>query len=249
MDTICSKAKIKNCRIWIDAEQQAIQAGIDRWTINLMRRYNTDGKALVYNTLQAYLKDSRRKLKHQLWLADTEGWTLAVKLVRGAYIGNDRRESIHDTKQDTDDSYNNIVRDLLTGTNFGIPHDKFPKVQLFLAGHNPHSVSAAWDLVQSLSNENRLKVMPDFGQLQGMGDVLGCEILQKCDDLRRSEMRGSHNAVVPKVYKCLTWGSIQECMQYLIRRVVENSGGVDRMRDGLSAYVNELKQRAFKSRR
>ena len=133
MDAICQKAKVKNCRIWIDAEQDAVQGGIDEWTIELMRKYNADGygKALIYNTIQAYLRRSRTKLEEQLKLADKEGWTLAVKLVRGAYIGTDPRKNIHDTKKDTDDSYDGIVRDLLSGVGFGF-QGRIPELQLFI---------------------------------------------------------------------------------------------------------------------
>lgn len=256
MDAICLKARAQNCRLWIDAEQQAVQKAIDKWTLDLMRKYNTPGRqALVYTTLQAYLKQSRPKLEHQLSLAAKEGWTLAIKLVRGAYIAHDQRTLIHDTKQDTDDSYNGIVRDLLSGTNLGFDgkHDTFPRMQLFLAGHNPESVSRAWNLIQELSEQGRLKVVPDFGQLQGMADELGCKILQRCEELeerKRTEdeknsaaAKKMNGVVVPRVYRCLTWGSIQECMQYLLRRLVENKGGADRMRDGMAEYYGELKRR------
>lgn len=246
MNAVCEKAKSKKCRILIDAEQQVVQAAIDRLTIDLMRWHNkTDGKALVYNTLQAYLKSSRDKLKDQLALASQEDWILGIKLVRGAYINNDRREAIHDTKQATDDSYNGIVRDLLGGTNLGFTEGQFPKVQLFLAGHNPESIAAAMNLIRSHAKKNWLKVLPDFGQLQGMGDNLGCRILQQNEELKQNSNLTAGETVVPRVYKYLTWGTIQECMQYLIRRVVENSGGTDRMRDGLSAYGQELKRRAL----
>ncbi|KAF2174008.1 hypothetical protein M409DRAFT_62192 [Zasmidium cellare ATCC 36951] len=242
MNAICDKALEKNCRIWVDAEQQVLQTAIDRWTIDVMRRYNNNGKALVYNTIQAYLKASRTKLKDQLAIAEREGWTLAVKLVRGAYIANDQRNLIHDTKQDTDNSYNGIVRDLLSGTNLGFSPENFPRVQLFLAGHNPESVARAWDLVQSLSNQNKLKVLPDFGQLQGMADELGCKVVKRCEDLEGQKSEKA-NVVIPKAYKCLTWGSIQECMQYLLRRIIENRGGADRMKDGMAANWAELKRR------
>ena len=240
MDAICARAAAQNCRLWIDAEQQVLQTAIDAWSIDMMRKWNTNGRALVYNTLQAYLKASRPKLQHQLALADKEGWTLAVKLVRGAYIANDQREKIHDTKADTDASYNGIVKDILQGTNLGFEESQFPKMRLFLAGHNPDSVSLAWNLVQSLSEQGRLKTLPDFGQLQGMADELGCKLLQRCDDVKCQPKEG---VVVPKVYRCLTWGSIQECMQYLLRRLVENRGGADRMRDGMADYWAELKRR------
>ena len=271
MDAICQKARSQKCRLWVDAEQQVFQTTIDRWTIDLMRKYNTNGTVLVYNTIQAYLKSSRDKLKHQLSLAAAENWTLAIKLVRGAYIANDQREKIHDNKKDTDESYNSLVADALSGKHLGFSEStgqKFPKIALFLAGHNPETVSKAWDLIQELSAKKELKVLPDFGQLQGMADVLGCRLLQQCDDLKpredtvlRKKCSGNpqQNSTrfddaswekkkvigVPEVFKCLTWGSIQECMQYLLRRLVENQGGADRMRDGMIAYRQELKRRWF----
>ena len=244
MQQICQKAQAQGCRIWVDSEQDTVQTSIDRWAIPFMRAYNTNpnGSALVYNTLQAYLKHSRSKLTSQLALAQQEGWTLAIKLVRGAYIDSDPRERIHDTKEDTDDSYNGIVHDLLSGSaNLGLTTttpESMPKVQLFLAGHNPASVNAAIDLMQTLSAAGKLQTKPEFGQLQGMADELGCSVLQRADGLRE---QGA--GAVPLVYKCLTWGSVQECMQYLLRRAVENSGGTARMKDGYRAYMGELRRR------
>lgn len=258
MDRICEKAKARGCRIWVDSEQQAVQASIDRWTIPLMRKYNANNTdtPLVYNTLQSYLKESRPKLKAQIAAAQQEGWTLAIKLVRGAYIDSDPREVIHDTKEDTDASYNGIVHDLLSGSpELGFSstsssvQDSTPKVHLFLAGHNPTSVNAAIDLMQTLSAAGKLKVKPDFGQLQGMADELGCSVLQRADELRESGAKAGEKGVattaaaVPLVYKSLTWGSVQECMQYLLRRAIENSGGTARMKDGYAAYLAELRRR------
>lgn len=214
-----------------------------------MRKFNVNGKAVVYNTLQAYLKHSRTKLQDQLAIASKEGWHLAIKLVRGAYIDNDPRHLIHDTKQETDDSYNGLVKDLLSGTNLGFTQESFPEnIQLIIAGHNPHSISKALDAVNELSAAGRLKVMPDFGQLQGMGDVIGCEFLHRCEtENAKADKDDSHSLkAVPKIYKCLTWGSIQECMQYLFRRAVENGGGSDRMRDGIRANVRELRYRLLR---
>jgi proline dehydrogenase len=253
MDRICEKAKAQGCRIWVDSEQQAVQASIDRWTIPLMRKYNAHNTdyPLLYNTLQSYLKESRPKLKAQIAAAQQEGWTLAIKLVRGAYIDSDPRELIHDTKEDTDASYNGIVHDLLSGSpqlgfsSSSSAQDSSPKIHLFLAGHNPTSVNAAIDLMQTLSAAGKLKTKPEFGQLQGMADELGCSVLQRADELRTraGEKNAIAAAAVPLVYKCLTWGSVQECMQYLLRRAVENSGGTARMKDGYAAYLAELRRR------
>lgn len=244
MDVILQKATAQNCRIWIDAEQQVLQHSIDRWTIDLMRKYNRNGKAVLYNTLQAYLKASRQKLEHQLQLAHREGWTLAIKLVRGAYIENDIRERIHDTKAQTDESYNGIVRDLLSGNVKGVPEQEFPHMQLFLAGHNSVSVSHASNLIRDLEERGKLKTLPEFGQLQGMADQLGCELLQHGEDTAR-ELKSSAGrpVAIPRVYKCLTWGSIQECMQYLVRRAVENHGATGAVKDGMPALAKELRRR------
>lgn len=245
MDAICETALSKGCRIWIDAEQQAVQTTIDNWTIDLMRRWNKRPQPLVYNTVQAYLKASRNKLVHQLRLAQDEGWTLGVKLVRGAYISNDIRERIHDTKSETDDSYEGIVQDLLRGTLPGFSEKDFPKLALFLAGHNPKTIRMATTLARQLSDKGQLKVTPEFGQLQGMADDIGCELLQCSDDLRNGNkgVPNSRERYIPRVYKCLTWGSVQECMQYLVRRTVENQGAAERMKDGSYGFAKEIRRR------
>ena len=245
INALVGRAKAQNCRIWVDAEQQAVQPTIDRWTVDLMRKYNRDGQVMFYNTHQAYLKASRDKLEHQLQLAHREGWTLAVKMVRGAYIDNDIRERIHDTKAQTDESYNSIVRDLLTGNIKGVPTgQKFPHMRLFLAGHNPYSVSLASSLVRTLQDQGTLKIFPEFGQLQGMADQLGCELLQQGEDVLAQALgAGTSRMAVPRVYKCLTRGSIQECMQFLVRRAVENRSATGAVKDAMPALAKELRRR------
>ncbi|KAL8837523.1 MAG: hypothetical protein Q9170_002482 [Blastenia crenularia] len=121
----------------VDSEQQIVQTTIDRWTINMMPRYNQNGIAVVYNTIQAYLKTSRQKLEYQLQTAHQKGRIPAIKPVGEAYIENDIRELIHDTKSLNDESYNGIVRDVLSGNVKGVPQNDFPKMELFLSGHNP----------------------------------------------------------------------------------------------------------------
>lgn len=239
MEAICTKAKARNCRIWIDAEQQCLQEAIDKWTYNMMRKWNRGEKALVFNTVQAYLKCSREKVQRQLDVASKEGWRSAIKLVRGAYISNDKRDLIHDTKADTDTSYNSIVEDLLTGSSFPV-FTTNPNIQhdLILAGHNTQTIRRAATLATELESHQKLKVMPEFGQLQGMADDIGCELLQVGE---KNASTGS--TFVPRVYKCLTWGSIRECMQYLTRRLVENRGAADRMKEGADQLRSELWRR------
>lgn len=247
MGEICEAARKQNARIWIDSEQQCLQGAIDRWAYETMRKFNRKGeRALVYNTVQAYLKCAREKVQEQLATAEREGWRSAIKLVRGAYISNDRRELIHDTKLGTDDTYNGIVEDLLHGKGFealeqngNLEHD------LLLAGHNTATIRRAAEMAATLKKEGKLKVLPEFGQLQGMADDIGCELLQRGEDATKVEGK---EAFVPRVYKCLTWGSIQECMQYLTRRLVENRGAADRMQEGAGLLRKELGRRFGLSR-
>lgn len=245
MQAICAKAQERKCKIWIDAEQQCVQPGIDSVTIDLMREFNRGGSVVVYNTVQAYLKAARSNLQHQLSLARAEGWTLAVKLVRGAYIAHDQRDKIHDTKADTDRCYDSLVRDLLCGSNLGVGEHDFPTTRLLIAGHNPSSVMGAAGLATALAREGRLKSTPDFAQLQGMADALGCELLQYFEQAGVRESARWAGDQAPRVYKCLTWGSMQECMQYLLRRMIENSGASETMRDSLALYTAELRRRMF----
>ncbi|KUL89414.1 hypothetical protein ZTR_04291 [Talaromyces verruculosus] len=175
LDEICTKCKEQGIRILVDGESQHFQWGILRVTLDLMRKYNRDGYALVYNTYQAYLKSTPDTLAKHLAVASEEGFTLGLKLVRGAYIATDERSLIHDTKQDTDDKYNNISQGALKqqigefGRNGG---RHFPSVNLFLAGHNKASVLACHNLHQQRLEAKLPTVPVGYGQLHGMSDEL-----------------------------------------------------------------------------
>jgi len=50
---------------------------------------------------------------------------------------------------------------------------------------------------------------------------------------------------MPKVYKYLVWGSVGECMRYLVRRAEENRDAVQRTVESRKALVRELQRRVF----
>lgn len=245
MDEICHSVHEKGSRIWIDAEQQAFQPTLDDWTIELMRRHNRGNQALVFNTIQAYLKGARSNANRHVKLAAEEGWTVGVKLVRGAYIENEVRSLIHDTKFDTDQSYDDIADMFISqilpeGCRKGV---KFPHSTLFLATHNAPSVTKAAGTYQ----ERRAAGLPtlstlECGQVHGMADELSCSLLQKYED----SMRDPSLVKYPlRVYKCLSWGSVAECLGYLYRRAVENRGAVERTEHMQRALFIELRRRLF----
>jgi len=113
LDEICALAHQQGVTIFIDAEEPWIQECIDIMVEEMMIRYNEE-RAVVYNTFQMYRKDRLQFLKDSHQKALVDGYMLGAKLVRGAYMVKERNRAeemsypspIHDTKQNTDDSYN-----------------------------------------------------------------------------------------------------------------------------------------------
>ncbi|KAK6206867.1 proline dehydrogenase [Colletotrichum tabaci] len=245
LDEMCDEARKQGSRLWIDAEQQALQPQLDEWTIDLMRRHNRESKPLVYNTIQSYLKASKANAERHMALAAREGWSLGVKLVRGAYIENETRSLIHDTKEDTDRNFDDIT-DMFISQRLPPSADaslSFPSSALFLATHNAASSSTA------IANHRRrlLDGLPttelECGQLLGMADELSCELLDNYDACLADS--GLRREAIPKPFKYLPWGSVSECMGYLHRRAVENKGAIEQSAHMLGSLKSELRRRVF----
>lgn len=244
IDSICTLAASRGVRLLFDAEQNAVQAGIDAWTLNYMRKYNQkgSGRAVVYGTYQAYLKATPSVLASHLAVARKEGFTLGVKLVRGAYLGSDPRHLIHDTKADTDAAYDGIAESLVR-RSYGATlkpaegETEFPSVNAVLAGHNHTSVRKVQALrtVQVQRGEEQTNLV--YAQLQGMADEVSCELVQA------GRVAEGEKVGIPKAYKYLVWGTTGECMKYLLRRAQENRDAVQRTREGRNAMAGELVRR------
>jgi proline dehydrogenase len=241
---ICDQASKQGTRLWIDAEQQVFQHAIDTWTIDIMRKYNRGGRVLVYNTLQAYLKSTPLNITRHLQLAQKEDWSLGIKLVRGAYITSVERTLIHDTIEDTHACYNSIVRNLLSRTFPGVSQDvEFPQMQLFLASHNAESVRLGYETWRERNEKGLPTIKLEIGQLQGMADEVSCGLVQMRRGMMAAGDMGSEKVWYPRAFKCLCWGKTQECIQFLVRRVVENRGSLDRTRFWLDGLKRELWRR------
>lgn len=251
-------------RLLFDAEQQAVQAGIDDWTLHYMRQFNTSSSsgAVIYGTYQAYLKATPRVLAAHLAIARKEGFALGVKLVRGAYLGSDPRELIHDTKAETDACYDGLAEALLRRRWEGGPlaafapaeGDKagFPRVSMVLASHNAETVRRARAVLAEQHQQQQAlaaagekeggeeeKTEIAFAQLQGMADEVSCEILASSSKKAGQEELGREM----RAYKYLVWGSTGECMKYLLRRAQENKDAVQRTRSGRDAMRAEVWRR------
>ncbi|EJP61743.1 proline oxidase Put1 [Beauveria bassiana ARSEF 2860] len=237
VDEIVRDCKARGAKILIDAESQRFQAGIMRIGLDLMRKYNRDGYAVVYNTYQAYLKSTPTSLTCHLASALDDSFTLGLKVVRGAYLATDERSLIHDTKEETDEAYDSIAAGALQQQLLGFGGDEdgrpFPSVNLLLATHNKHSADKAQKLYRQRKKQRLPTVPVSFAQLHGMSDQVsfGLLALNKSDDAGIS------------VYKCSTWGKMAECIGYLSRRVLENRDAASRTTDEYKTLKTELWRR------
>ena len=236
---ICHEALLRNVRLIIDAEQNAVQATIDAWTVELMRRYNKPAREpVVYNTYQAYLKAAPAVLGQHLSMSSREGFSLGVKVVRGAYLDSDPRHVINSTKVATDRSYDGIVESLIRGSyneilpNPTLTAGRIPPVRLIVASHNPTSIRKAQEIYSSLELRGLPRSDVVYAQLLGMADTVSCELLQA--GRGRGRLR---------VYKYVTWGSTVECMKYLHRRAVENRDATTRTQETRDALLKEAWRR------
>ncbi|KAL4864616.1 hypothetical protein BDV12DRAFT_9690 [Aspergillus spectabilis] len=250
---ICDLAISRNVRLLVDAEEQAVQPGIEEWSMKYQKYCNsrTPGRAVFYNTYQAYLCSTPTTLARHLETSRQEGYTLGVKLVRGAYLKTEPRHLIWAKKEDTDACYDGIVEALLTRRynsmlkSASTEHaTELPPVNVIIATHNRESVRKAHALRLEQANQGEgADVELSYAQLQGMADEISCELLEgfKTAEAQNEKAIPSES---PSVYKLLTWGSVKECMGFLLRRAVENTEAVGRTKQSQEAMFNELRRRA-----
>ncbi|KAK6840695.1 FAD-linked oxidoreductase-like protein [Apiospora arundinis] len=246
IDAICDLAKERDVPLLFDAEQDAIQQGIDDWTMEYQRKYNADTPhhALVYGTYQAYLKSTPATLARHLDIAGKENFTLGVKLVRGAYLGSDPREIIHDTKEDTDLCYDGVAEALIRRewnsvlTPTSEKSESFPLVSLVLGSHNQTSVRRARAVRDAIPAHEGTRELA-IAQLQGMADEVSCELVA----VKKGDLVRDGGIEKTRAYKYIVWGSTGECMKYLLRRARENRDAVQRTKAGRDAMFGEVVRR------
>ncbi|EED22150.1 proline oxidase PrnD [Talaromyces stipitatus ATCC 10500] len=245
----CDAALAKSARLLVDAEEQAVQPGIEDWVMKYQKYCNSQspGYATMYCTYQAYLKSTPATIAKHLAMAEKDGYTLGVKLVRGAYMKIESRNIIWDTKEETDACYDGVVEALLTRRyNFMLrpapesqSRDQVPSVNMIIATHNRDSVLKAHQIRLRQAENNDPRVELAYAQLQGMADEISCELISGFS----TSTEKTSFIEQPNVYKLLTWGSVQECMGFLYRRALENTEAVTRTKDSRSAMYAELWRR------
>jgi hypothetical protein len=263
MIEVCDRATEKQAALLPGAELEVTNVGIDRWTLDLQRRYNrtAPGKALVYTTYQSYLRSTPAHIARDLAIAQRQGFTLGIKLVRGAYLASEPREAVLESKAATDAAYDAIVAAVLTRTynDVLVPADdydaadmRFPPVAVMLASHNDVSVARARAIRDGQAARGEELVECSYAQLQGMADEISCGLVKASGERKAErEKRGGGDGVagmvdVPLAFKCATWGSVGQCLNFLYRRALENQDAAGRTVETRKAMGLELRRRARK---
>lgn len=250
---VCDLATSRGVRLLVDAEEQAVQPGIEAWSMKYQKYCNSQvpGRAIFYGTYQAYLRSTPATIARHLEISRQEGYTLGVKLVRGAYLKTEPRHLIWGEKEETDQCYDCVIEALVTRRYNSMlqpasekPSTTVPPVNVIIATHNRESVRKAHALrLQQAERGESCDVDLSYAQLQGMADEVSFELLQGFES---AESKSNAALESPSVYKLLTWGSVKECMGFLLRRAVENTEAVGRTKQSQEAMLSELGRRVRK---
>ncbi len=210
--------------VLVDAEESWMQDSADRVFEEYMRKYNAE-KAIVYNTLQMYRHDRLAYLKEIHARAQSQGWILGVKLVRGAYMEKERDRAeergyespIQPDKDSTDRDFDAAIAYCM---------ENIDTISFVCGTHNEKSAGL---LVEQMREKG---IAPDdkrvyFAQLYGMSDHISYNLAD-----------AGYN-----VAKYVPYGPVKEVMPYLFRRAEENSSAAGQTGRELSLIMQERKRR------
>ncbi|KAF8491276.1 FAD-linked oxidoreductase-like protein [Gautieria morchelliformis] len=237
---IAEGAERRGVKIIVDAEYSWYQPAIDAFTLSLMRRFNSQRRRsdvitqrevqpLVYATFQAYLKRTPSHILQSLKDAEAGGYSLGVKLVRGAYHPFEVEASLSPEtcpvwmeKKDTDMCYNQCVGVLLSALRGDITNtNTIPQIGLLFGTHNSESCTRILNglVLEGIATERNGLVIVDeqaaercaIGQLFGMSDALTNDLVDRI------------KSPSPFVIKYVPYGPLSAVMPYLSRRAIENN--------------------------
>ncbi|XP_018400636.1 PREDICTED: proline dehydrogenase 1, mitochondrial [Cyphomyrmex costatus] len=239
LNNIVTVADSLDVRIMIDAEQTYFQPAISRLTLEMMRKYNTK-KAVVFNTYQTYLQDAFNEVKTDLEQAERQNFYFGAKLVRGAYIEQERARAAamgypdptNPTFEATTESYHKTLMECLRRMKQYKDKGEDPKkIGIMVASHNEDTVRFAIEKMKEIGISPEDKVIC-FGQLLGM-----------CDYITFPLGQSGYSA-----YKYIPYGPVKEVLPYLSRRAQENRGILKKIKKEKRLLLNEITRRIVRGK-
>ncbi|KAG9084581.1 hypothetical protein FRC06_003989, partial [Ceratobasidium sp. 370] len=248
---ICVRAKERGVRITVDAEHTWYQPGIDAFVLALSREFNRTskdskipaGQPLVYGTYQAYLRRTPAHIAHALEDSKKYKYALGVKLVRGAYHGQEiayhqkrlaaagSGSDVEDLpavwlrKDETDRCFNDCARSLVgqVQSTFGSSTSKGTGVGLLFGTHNKESCQHVLNSMVALGlgqkdADGRVAIRAGVEDAICFGQLYGMR-----DDLT-NWIANSIKSASPMAFKYLPYGALAEVMPYLSRSQLVNVG-------------------------
>ncbi|CAG7821502.1 unnamed protein product [Allacma fusca] len=200
-------------RVMVDAEQTYLQPAISRLAMEMARIYNTE-KAIVFNTYQCYLKNALHYLTLDLVQSERQNFYFGCKLVRGAYMNQERARAKELNYEDpicsdydaTSSNYENCLTECLRRIQQKKGTDRSNQFSIMVATHSEDTIRFAIHKMKEFGIQPADRVIC-FGQLYGMCDQVSFPLGQSGFS----------------VYKYVPYGPVDGVLPYLSRRAQENS--------------------------
>ncbi|XP_066486431.1 hydroxyproline dehydrogenase [Tiliqua scincoides] len=231
LNSVAQYAVEKGVRVLVDAEYTYINPALTLVTMAMMATWNTQ-HPWIWNTYQAYLKDTQERMNQDVALSKHLGVCFGVKLVRGAYLEKERKlakekgysDPVYPSWEATNESYQHCL-------NFALDQVAQAKgrFELIVATHNETSVMQA------------VRRMAEMGIDKSTGPINFGQLLGMCDQVSLALGQAGY-----AVYKSIPYGSVEEVIPYMIRRAHENESvllGIRKERDLLRL---ELRRRILR---
>lgn len=233
LNHIIKVANEVDVRVMIDAEQTYFQPAISRICLEMMSKYNRE-KFLVFNTYQTYLKNTYNEIVTDLEQAQRQNFYWGAKLVRGAYLEQERARAAAMGYDDptcenvdaTTTSFHKCLQEILGRVKKADEDD--PRLGIMVASHNEDTVRFAIKLMKDYNIKPDDKVVC-FGQLYGM-----------CDHVTFPLGQSGYSA-----YKYVPYGPVEEVLPYLSRRANENRGFLMKIKKEKKLLLKEILRRVF----
>ncbi|CAF1325409.1 unnamed protein product [Adineta ricciae] len=235
LNRIAQASVEENISIMVDAEQTYFQAAINYLANELQRYYNKNDSAFIYGTYQCYLKETLSSLKDDLAQAEKYGYIFAAKLVRGAYMEQERRlareqgyeDPINPNFEATSRMYHACLDEVLKSIQKRHPN----QVRIVIASHNEDTIRYAIQQMKDL-NIRRGSSLVSFASLYGMSDYVAFALANSGY----------------KTYKYLPYGPIESLQPYLFRRAQENRAVFEKADKDRRLHLKALKDRVLPSK-